>query len=273
MDQLSNLRRLLAQQSRPDIKCDDERPKLWAFAGGKGGTGKTIIAAAAAYRLSHADIRVLLVDADTVMPGFKPYFDVPVQHAISQWLGQEVSLSQCVAEINDHLHLFACHDPDLLVQTRSGEIFSRLMDQAQEYELIIADLPSGFSDLHRQVYELADELTLVSGADYTAIASAYAFIKLLNPATPKNGISVVINQVVAAEEAVGAFNKLEKTVKHFLATELEFKGGIRKDEQISRFFQEMVPMICWPLDLPFFTDLEKILEQEVTPMYNTSVHL
>lgn len=160
------------------------RPKVWAIGGGKGGVGKTLLAANTGVFLAKAGKKVLAIDADLGAANLHTMFGLE---------GSNLSLSSflkgSVSEIRNMISPTGITGLDLISGAKdsldiadagSGAI-SRLEDALLEldYDYVLLDIAPGTSSSMLEFFLMSDAGLLVTTPEPTSIENTYRFLKCL----------------------------------------------------------------------------------------------
>ncbi|MCI0527868.1 MAG: AAA family ATPase [Nitrospira sp.] len=161
---------------------DTQRKEIWAVGGGKGGTGKTFLAANLGLCLSKLGKRVLLVDADLGCANLHTALGMsPPSATLSDFLkGKGRSITDVLSETGiPNLSLISGAQDFLeIANPKYGEKL-RLIRQIQEldFEYIILDLGAGTSFTILDFFLISDHGILTVLPEPTSIENVYRFIK------------------------------------------------------------------------------------------------
>ncbi len=248
------VRRRGTSATRPAPVAQDH-PAHWArphvrtiaFASGKGGVGKSNLAANVAVALGELGARVLLLDADIaqanldLLLGVNPRFDL--QHVI---LGGR-SLEEIVVPGPRGVSLIPASSgvPELaeLDDYRLECLIRGLGNLEANADLILIDAASGTS---RQVLTFclaADEVAIVTTPEMPAFSDAYALIKLLQQRGLTRPPSLVVNAAGSPDEADEVAHRLRSVARRFLRLEPEFWGQVPYDPAIPRAVRRQEPVV------------------------------
>jgi flagellar biosynthesis protein FlhG len=246
---------LVRRKSRPAPEAAADHPARWArphvrtmaIASGKGGVGKSNLAANLAVALGELGARVLLVDADLaqanldLLLGLNPRFDL--QHVLSG----EKTLEEIVVEGPRGVSLVpaASGVPALadLDDYRLECLLRGLGNLEAGTDLILIDVASGSS---RQVLSFclaADEVVVVTTPEMPAFSDAYAMIKLLQQRGLTRPPHLVVNAAASPEEAEEVAHRLRLVARRFLKLEPENWGFVPFDAAIPRAVRRQEPVV------------------------------
>lgn len=163
-------------------QAETQRKEIWAVGGGKGGTGKTFLAANLGLCLSKFGKRVLLVDADLGCANLHTALGMaPPSATLSDFLkGKDRSLTEVLIETSiPNLSLISGAQDFLEIANPKYSEKLRLIRQIQEldYEYIILDLGAGTSFNILDFFLISDHGILTVLPEPTSIENVYRFIK------------------------------------------------------------------------------------------------
>lgn len=204
---------------------------------GKGGVGKTWLAATLSHALARCGRRVLLFDGDLglanvdVQLGFSPERDLGGVFAGSYRLADAVepladtgfdiisgrSGSGSLASIH-HSRLTALRDD--LVALAAG------------YDDVIVDLGAGVEHSVRLLTVTTGRCLVVCTDEPTALTDAYAFIKLTHQESPETDLRVVVNMAPSASDGARIYRTLNKVCENFLSLSPPLAGVVRRDPHV-----------------------------------------
>jgi len=201
--------------------------KVIAFTSGKGGVGKSNIAAAMAVLLAQCGKRVLLVDGDLglanidVLFGLKPR--LTLHHVVRDGRGVEEALVQGPAGVWILPGGSGLQELAALGEAQLQALLTAFRGLDSRMDYILYDTPAGISLGVTSFLEQSDQIVLVTMPEPTAVTDAYALIKVLSRRGRSDGIGILVNQ---ADEAEGRsiFRGLSWVTEQFLGQSLEYIG-------------------------------------------------
>lgn len=197
-----------------DSDSRNTSPQVWAFSGGKGGVGRSFLAANLAVQIARSGKRVVLIDADV---------DAPTLHA---FLGQSssgggltrffenksISLTECIqkAPFGDLWFARGVDGPVRGVSKGLDRLVIGIRELETEY--VILDLGSSRSPSIQKIFAIADSGIVVVTPELLTLQGAYGYLSQLEArgeeeerrepgnATRRPWLGIVVNQMRSAEE-------------------------------------------------------------------------
>jgi flagellar biosynthesis protein FlhG len=157
-------------------------PRIISVGGGKGGVGKSVVAANLATAMAHAGLRVVLVDADLGAANQHTLFGIhrpgPTLHALFQHditSLEEALVPTCVRG----LQLLPGSSAVLGAANINHGQKQRLMRhiQGMDAEAVVIDVGAGSSFNTLDLFDIADFKLVVVTPQFTSMQNAYAFLK------------------------------------------------------------------------------------------------
>jgi len=221
--------------------------KVFAVTSGKGGVGKSNVAANLAIHVAKAGKRVLVIDADLglanieIIFGLKPRFN----------LGDVLSGGRSIDEVLVHGPHGICLLPagsgiQSLTQLSDAEkmqFISALDPLEDQFDVVFIDSGAGIGDNVLFFVGAAQEAILVVNPEPTSLIDAYAVVKVLSQQAGVQSFSVIVNPVVDELAARGIFHKLTTVTNRFLTARMRHLGYIPRDENFHRAIMAQRPLV------------------------------
>jgi flagellar biosynthesis protein FlhG len=230
-------------------------------ASGKGGTGKSVVAASLATLLSRRG-RTLIVDADLgvgnahilqnvspelsfvdVVDGRLPVRDIRVKcREDLDLLGGGSGISRMAGLSSWEMHMLA----------RGIEAIE------MEYRSLVVDSAAGISNQTISFAAASDVVLIVTTPDVTALTDAYAFLKALLLRRGECEPLFAVNRANGDEEARGVADRMIAVSRKFLGREPRFAGALPEDRAVSRSVHARTPAILLEPESPFARAIEDL---------------
>jgi flagellar biosynthesis protein FlhG len=214
------------------------RVKVVAVTSGKGGVGKTNIAANLAICLSRGGDRVVLMDADLGLGSVDVLLGISPVYTMQNMVEDGVQLSDVMMEGPGGIRILPAGSGALSVSCLSNERKTALLNELTKLEedadILLLDTGAGISENVLYFCKAAGEVILVTSPEPTAVTDAYAVIKVLHQTENRANIRVLVNNVRRPKEAQDVFESLRKVSERFLGVALDYCGMVPADANVPR---------------------------------------
>lgn len=227
------------------------RTRTVAIASGKGGVGKSHLAANLAVALGQRGARVLLVDADFSKANLDLLLGVHPRHDIQHVLAGEKTLEEIVVKGPAGVSLVpaASGVPDLadLDDFRFEFLLRSLGQLGVDHDLVLVDTPSGVSRLVTSFCLAADDVVVVTTPDLPAFSDAYGLVKVLHSQGLTRSPHLLVNMTSSPEEAEDTAHRIKLVARRFLRLDLDTWGPVPYDAAIAQSVRRQEPaLIAYP---------------------------
>lgn len=258
--------------------------RLIAVASGKGGVGKTWLAITLAQSLAAQGRRVLLVDGDLGLANVDIQLGLTPRHDLAAVLSGRRSLADVIMR---YAPPELSGTPFDVLPGRSGaaslatlelDLLSRLLEAIQGlagYDIVLLDLGAGIDPATRYMAACADTLLVVSTDEPTALADAYAVLKLqardrdirrsgtgscagTEPAGEPDDVRLVINQSSSLANGRRTYDVLARACSTFLGRTPTLAGVIRRDGRVTEVIRRQTTLLTRYPNAPAAEDVGRI---------------
>ncbi|MCW8130168.1 MAG: MinD/ParA family protein [Planctomycetota bacterium] len=210
--------------------------KIVAIASGKGGVGKTLLAANLAIAMAEEKKRVLVFDADLSLANLDVLLGITPSHSIRQVVNRTKTLEEVIVQGPGGFSLIPASSgvaslADLPREALS-EIVQGLSKLASQYDVMLIDVPAGIGRNALKFCRMADQMVVLTTPEPTSFTDAYALVKLLRARQPCPSMRLVVNMAEDAREADRIAEAFSNVSKRFLHTELPLAGALNFDPSI-----------------------------------------
>lgn len=229
--------------------ADIGRPSatVLAVTSGKGGVGKTNIAANLAICLAAANKRVLLLDADLSLANLDLVLDIRSKYNISHVISGSKSMEEIIQVGPKGLQIVCgASGLDRLADISEGEqhrLMEHLCRLQQETDTILIDTAAGISRSVISFCLAADRVLVVTTPEATAMADSYGMIKVLVRKGYRGPINLVVNMAQSAAEGKQTYQRMANVAQRFLQTNVYYAGTLLKDERLCAAVRSRTPVV------------------------------
>ena len=213
------------------------KPLDIALVSGKGGVGKTSVAANLGYSLNQLGNNVLVVDADFGLGSLDVVLGISSRYDLSHVLSGEKELADIIATGPGDLHIVpAALGVEAFAQLSFKQrewLISSLALVKPRFEIVLIDTASGISSNVLHFAAMSQQVIIVLSPDPASTMSAYALIKALCSNYSCNQFAVMVNFVQYAHEARELFVRLKQIVAHLLPVTLKYSGYVLFDRKVT----------------------------------------
>ncbi|HEY8347868.1 MAG TPA: MinD/ParA family protein [Symbiobacteriaceae bacterium] len=233
-DQASRLRELAAAyRARAAEPAPRRRTRVIAVTSGKGGVGKTNLSINLAQVLIASGKDVILLDADLGLANAHVLLgSVPPYH-MGHLLRGEQDIVGLIHTTPSRLKLiaggYAVEELVDLTPAQLNRFVVALSELDGRADYLFVDTGAGVNHVVLSFVLAADEVLLVTTPEPTALADAYATIKILHRRNPQIQIRLIINQAQDFREGREAAQRLVATARSFLGLEVQILGTVPRD--------------------------------------------
>ena len=222
--------------------------RVIAVTSGKGGVGKTNLAANLAVTWARQGKRVLVLDADLGLANVEILYGIkPKMHLGHLLDNPTLSLSDVLAEGPAGVRVLSAGSGVASLSSLGHPQQQRLLEAMEEvenrFDLVLVDTGAGVGETVQFFVGSAQEALLVVNPEPTALTDAYASVKVLSQQGKMSRFAVVINPAAHELQARDIFRKLSAVCAKFLQVELRYAGFIPRDDHVSRAVMAQRPLV------------------------------
>jgi flagellar biosynthesis protein FlhG len=232
----------------------DASVRVLAVASGKGGVGKTNVTANLAVALAQRGTRVWVLDADLGLANLDMIYGMRPLHTLEDVLRGERRLADVVAVGPAGVRLVpaASGVAELTALTPAQQL--RVLEEVDaldgELDVLLIDVAAGISSNVLYFAAAASETLVVTTPEPTAIADAYALVKVLATRWGHRTFSVIVNMASSETDAAAAFERLASVASQFLGVRLESLGWVPCDDAVPRAVRARKPVVLATPEAP-----------------------
>jgi flagellar biosynthesis protein FlhG len=214
-------------------QSDQPCASLVAIASGKGGVGKSNIAANLAIALARSGKRVRLVDADLSLGNVDILMNVHSRHTLSDVVSGRRALQEVIHEGPEGVEVVcAASGSERLADLDEGQrrrLIHGLAELRRDTDFLVVDTAAVIAKTVTSFCLAADHVWVVTTPDGTAMADAYGLIKVL----VRNGfggqISLMVNLADSPSQGKRIYQQIGRVARQFLGASIHYAGSLPHD--------------------------------------------
>ncbi len=219
------------------IKSRQTQPvQTIAIAGGKGGVGKSVVAANLAATLGSDAHDVLLVDGDLEMGSIDQLLSLHPKHTLSDVMSGHSELSDIVLQGPKGVSVVpsgsGVYEMAQLSQVEHASLIGLFSDLCTEAEVMIIDVATGLSESMLSFCRAVREVIIVVVDEPTAVRDAYATIRVLHEKCRTRRFRVVSNKTQSSCHGLDIYSALVDKTDQTMDVLLDYCGSIPFDPQL-----------------------------------------
>ena len=223
------------------------RAKVLAITSGKGGVGKTNIAANLAICLAASQKKILLVDMDLSLGNLDVVMGVNTKYNISHVIKGRKTIEEIIHIGPEGLEMVCgasgFEEMANLSEFQRQRLLKELSKLQENGRSIVIDTPAGISKSVVGFCLAADHVLVVTTPEATAMTDAYAMIKVLVGNKFAGRISLIVNMAETIAEGKKTYRQIANVAKRFLNSHVYDAGVLVKDERLSSAVRLRKPVV------------------------------
>jgi flagellar biosynthesis protein FlhG len=216
-----------------------------AVTSGKGGVGKSNVAANLAISLAQSSARVALLDMDLGLANAHVLLGMRPQTTLGDVISGRKSISDVAAAGPGNITLVpgGVGDEDIanLPSPARQRLLNSLKGLCVSYDYVIIDTAAGLSRNTLSFATAADSVIVVTTPEPTALLDAYAMFKSLN-ATSDQSLHLLVNMARSLQEGNQAVRRLDAVIRSFWHSSLASTLCIPFDEAVGDAVRARTPL-------------------------------
>jgi flagellar biosynthesis protein FlhG len=221
--------------------------KVLTVTGGKGGVGKTNIAANLAIALAQFGRRVMLLDADLGLANVDVLLGLQPRYTLADVLRGERALADVIVTGPGGVRVVPgasglAELADLGTAGQAG-LINAFSELTEDLDLLVVDTAAGISGSVLRFCAAASDVLVVVCDEPTSITDAYALIKVLSTEHGVTRFRIVTNMTHQGGDGRQLFEKLLRVTERFLQVTLDHAGSLPYDDRVWRAVQLQAPFV------------------------------
>ncbi len=218
-----------------------------AVASGKGGVGKTNVVTNLAVALRSMGKEVLILDADVGLSNVDILLRLTPRHTIAHILSGAKSMKEVIIDGPHGIKVlpaaFGAQDLTNLDEFQRMRLLDAFNAYDGEIDVVLIDTSAGISENVAFFCIASQEILVVTTPEPTALAGAYALIKVLSLRYREKRFSILVNAARSDEDATEVYRKMSVAAGGFLNASLDYVGYIPLDACVHDAVRSQMPFM------------------------------
>ncbi len=218
---------------------EGREPKYIALTSGKGGVGKTLFSINISDLLARQGKKVLIIDGDFGLSNIHLMLGIAPDKNLVNVIKGEMTLEEIVIKIKENVAFISSgsgvRELANMPEKQILNLISRIKEIAEsDYDIVVFDTPPGIHEDTIAIVSSVDLPIVITTPEPTAVADAYALIKIANKQNGVKDFYVLVNKVSSREEGRKVYESLNILCHKFTEAKIHFMGSIRYNKNIIR---------------------------------------
>lgn len=256
MDQADRLRMLAG------FNTSDRRARIISVTSGKGGVGKSNIAANLASIYASKGLKVLLIDADFGLGNANLIAGCEIQKTLDDVMFGEAKIHEIFVKTHAGFDIMPSASGMRRLLNLGAFEQRTLMDKLQEvmsdYDVVLFDTAPGIGNHVLNFNSIAHDIVVVAHPEPTALADAYALIKVMSTERKEKKFRLLINRSQQNNDGIEAFKKLTEVSTEFLNISIDYLGSLPEDSNVGAAVRRQKTLFTEQPRSPFIGSLSRM---------------
>lgn len=200
-------------------------PHITAITSGKGGVGKTFIAANLAAALARLGQRVLVLDADLGLANLDVVLNLFPKITLHDVFSGKAALDDAILPAPGGFSVLLAGSGMVEYSRMTPEVREQLQkvidEVAPRFDHVLLDTGAGISDVVLYTVSLARDVLIVATPEPTSLTDAYATVKVLATTQGRRAVRLVVNQVRQPNEGRTVRQQLQQVLDRYVSPALD----------------------------------------------------
>ncbi len=246
-----------------------------AITSGKGGVGKSSLAANLGLALAEAGHKVCLFDADTNLANINILLGITPLHTLEHFFKQNIALQDIIvkgpADIDIISAASGVSDFIKLTRTHQQKLIEALQILEKNYQYLLIDTAAGIDHTNINLLLSAPYLILVITQEPTSLTDAFSLLRVLLQQHFNRSVLVIVNMADNKRTAQSTFRRFKNAVSQYLHYKVYYAGHILNDKNMTQSILKQEPVILSSPDSPASECIQRISQRLVQAFSKQSI--
>ena len=223
------------------------RGRIIAVTSGKGGVGKSNVAAGLSVLLGAAGARVALVDADLGLGNLDILLGVSPPATLADVLASRKDVGEVLVDLRHGVRLAAggsvLRSWGMQPPGRRRALLDGLAALGRQHDVVVLDCGSGLSEGVTDFCNLADHVLAVTTPEPTSMTDTYAVVKWLAVTQHPGRVSLLVNLAASRGEAKAVYARIATVTAQFLGRTVYDAGYVLADTKVPAAVRAREPFV------------------------------
>jgi flagellar biosynthesis protein FlhG len=216
-----------------------------AFTSGKGGVGKSNVVLNTGVLLARHGRRVAILDGDLGLASLNVLLGLSPRHDLRHVVAGEKRMDEIMLRGPHGVRIIpAGSGVAELANLAEGDreaLLAQLQEVARLVDFLLIDTGAGLSDTVLNLVVASDEAVVVTRPEPTALADAYALMKVIIQHQATYPFHLLVNMVRDADQGQQVFGSLSQILHRFLGYQPGYAGHVVSDAAVGQAVVQQVP--------------------------------
>lgn len=217
------------------------------IASGKGGVGKSTLAANLGIALGQMKQQVCLFDADTNLANINILFGITPLQTLREYISGARQLDEILLPVSEQLQIVPAASGITefleLNPEQQERLLSGLRDIEQQNDVILVDSAAGVGSGQLSFFLAAACPVLVITPEPTSLTDAFSFLKMAKRFGFSDTVYIVVNMVSDLHAARTAFKRFKKATEQYLQLQVGYLGYVLQDQHVQISVKKQQPVM------------------------------
>lgn len=221
------------------------RHRTIAFTSGKGGVGKSNLVLNTGLVLARRGRKVAILDGDLGLASLNVLLGLSPRHDLRHVIAGEKRLGEILLRGPHGVFIIPAGSgvAELanLTEEERETLLGQLHEVAETVDFLLIDTGAGINDTVLNLIVASDEAVVVTRPEPTALADAYALMKIVIQYQAAYPFHLLINMVRDGEQAQQIYGSLSQILLRFLGYQPGYAGYVVMDPSVGQAVVQQVP--------------------------------